>query len=152
MTNTQKLLDSLSSIKNDANRSDEVPTTRFDRPTRPPVSNERGEDENGNTIYIDRIYGNLNGDTRLVQKDGSEYKGKIHKRRKSVRVKDGENFFTTVYETSDGRWFDNCGMPIEAPDKLEPEKVKTAEEIEEENRIKAERSKAKEAAILKNLR
>ena len=43
-------------------------------------------------------------------------------------------------------------MPIEAPDKLEPEKVKTAEEIEEENRIKAERSKAKEAAILKNLR
>jgi hypothetical protein len=129
MTNTQKLLDSLSSIKNDANRSDEVPTTRFDRPTRPPVSNERGEDENGNTIYIDRIYGNLNGDTRLVQKDGSEYKGKIHKRRKSVRVKDGENFYTTVYETSDGRWFDNGGMPIEAPSKI----IKEIEQPDQES-------------------
>ena len=125
----KKLLDSLSSIKNDANRSDEVPTTRFDRPTRPPVSNERGEDENGNTIYIDRIYGNLNGDTRLVQKDGSEYKGKIHKRRKSVRVKDGENFYTTVYETSDGRWFDNGGMPIEAPSKI----IKEIEQPDQES-------------------
>ena len=40
----------------------------------------------------------------------------------------------------------------EAPIKLEPEKVKSEEEIEEENRIKAERAKAKEAAILANLK
>ena len=43
-------------------------------------------------------------------------------------------------------------MPIEAPEKLEPEKVKSQEEIEEENRIKVERAKAKEAAILANLK
>ena len=42
-------------------------------------------------------------------------------------------------------------IKIEA-ERLEPEKVKTAEEIEEENRTKAERSKAKEAAILANLK
>jgi hypothetical protein len=43
-------------------------------------------------------------------------------------------------------------MPIEAPTKLEPEKVKTAEEIEEENRVKAEKAKHREAAILANLK
>jgi hypothetical protein len=43
-------------------------------------------------------------------------------------------------------------MPIEPPVKLEPEKVKTQEEIEEENRIKAERSKAREDPILANLK
>lgn len=128
MTNTQQLLDKLNSIKNDSNNSDIVPTPRFDKPI-PPVSNERGEDEDGNTIYIDRIYGNLNGDTRLVQKDGSEYKGKIHKRRKSVKGRDGENFYTTIYETSDGRWFDNGGMPTEEPSKI----IKEIEQPDQES-------------------
>ena len=62
------------------------------------------------------------------------------------------SFYSRCTVTADGRWFDNCGMPIETPSKLEPEKVKTPEEIEEENRTKAERSKAKEAAILANLK
>ena len=50
--------------------------------------------------------------------------------------------------TADGRWFDNCGMPIEEPERLEPEKKKSAEDIEEEKRVKAE----KEARILANLK
>ena len=50
--------------------------------------------------------------------------------------------------TADGRWFDNGGLPIEAPKNLEPEKKKTEEEIEEEKRLKAE----KEARILANLK
>ena len=54
--------------------------------------------------------------------------------------------------TADGRWFDNGGLPIEAPSKLEPEKVKTEEEVEEENRLKAEKAKEKEAQILANLK
>ena len=54
--------------------------------------------------------------------------------------------------TADGRWFDNGGLPIEAPAKLEPEKIKTQEEIEEENRIKVEKAKLKEATILANLK
>jgi hypothetical protein len=129
MTNTQKLLDSLNSIKNDSNTSEDIPVPTYVKSISPPVSNERGEDENGDTIYIDRIYGNLNGDTRLVQKDGSEYKGKIHKRRKSVRGRDGENFYSTIYETSDGRWFDSGGLPIEAPSKV----IKEIEQTDQES-------------------
>ena len=36
--------------------------------------------------------------------------------------------------------------------RLLPEKIKTQEEIEEENRIKAEKAKEKEAAILASLK
>ena len=61
-------------------------------------------------------------------------------------------FYSKCTVTADGRWFDNCGMPIEKPTKLEPEKVKSKEEIEEEDRIKAEKAKNREAAILANLK
>jgi hypothetical protein len=85
------------------------------------------------------------------------YKGKLYSKRRLVSSKDPitkekKNFFSPCRFTADGRWFDNSGMPIEAPEKLEPEKVKSQEEIEEENRIKVERAKAKEAAILANLK
>ena len=105
---------------------------------------------------IDRVYGSLY-ESSLHQKDGTVYTGKLYSKRRLITRKDpitGEksNFYSSCTSTADGRWFDNCGMPIEAPTKLEPEKVKTAEEIEEENRVKAEKSKAKEAAILANLK
>jgi len=104
----------------------------------------------------DRVYGGLTGQ-RLIQKDGTEYLGKLYKKRRLVTSNDSstgekKNFYSPCMVTADGRWFDNSGMPIEQPSKLEPEKVKTAEEIEEENRIKAEKAKAKEAAILANLK
>jgi len=104
----------------------------------------------------DRVYGGLTGQS-LIQKNGTEYLGKLHRKRRLITGKDsatGEknNFYSPCISTADGRWFDNMGMPIEAPANLEPEKTKTAEEIEEENRIKAERSKAKEATILANLK
>jgi hypothetical protein len=65
--------------------------------------------------------------------------------------------------TADNRWFDNVGMPMEAPKNSLDEEVKesnveivrmppSAEEIEEEKRDKAERAKAKEAEILANLK
>ena len=106
-------------------------------------------------IKIDRVYGGLY-EQQLHQADGTIYKGKLHKKRRLISNKDitGEqdNFYSRCIVTADGRWFDNGGMPIEAPTKLEPEKVKTPEEIEDENRIKAERAKAREAAILANLK
>ena len=116
-------------------------------------------DADGEVDYwtpYDRVYGGMY-DQRLIQKDGTEYLGKLYKKRRLVTGKDSttgdkKNFYSQCLVTADGRWFDNCGMPIEEPSKLEPEKVKTAEEIEEENRIKAERSKAKEAEILANLK
>ena len=117
---------------------------------------KRKKDEDGDEyIMIDRVYGSLYGQN-LLQKDGTEYKGKLYQKRRLITSKSstGEknSFYSRCTVTADGRWFDNGGMPIEAPAKLEPEKVKTAEEIEEEERIKKERSKAEEAAILANLK
>lgn len=57
-------------------------------------------------IYIDRIYGGLNGVSQLVQKDGSNYKGYL----KTLKI--GVSTFTL---TEDGRWFDNSGMPCQCP-------------------------------------
>ena len=117
---------------------------------------KRKKDEDGDEyIMIDRVYGSLYGQN-LLQKDGTEYKGKLYQKRRLMTSKSstGEknSFYSRCTVTADGRWFDNGGLPIEAPAKLEPEKVKTAEEIEEEERIKKERSKAEEAAILANLK
>ena len=91
-----------------------------------------------------------------MQKDGSRYNGKLYQKRRLITSKgftgDKNSFYSRCTVTADGRWFDNGGLPIEAPTKLEPEKVKSQEEIEEDNRAKAEQAKAKEQAILANLK
>ena len=118
---------------------------------------KKKKDEDGDEyIMIDRVYGSLYDD-HLLQKDGSIYAGKLYKKRRLMTRKDPmtnekTNFYSACVSTADGRWFDNTGMPIEVPTKLEPEKVKTPEEIEEESRIKAEKAKNREAAILANLK
>jgi hypothetical protein len=117
---------------------------------------KKQKDEDGEMyVMIDRVYGGLYGQ-RLMQKDGTEYKGKLYNKRRLITSKNtaGEktNFYSRCTVTADGRWFDNGGLPIEAPAKLEPEKVKTKEEIDEEQREMAEKAKAKEAAILANLK
>ena len=114
---------------------------------------KKKKDEDGDEyIMIDRVYGSLYDD-HLLQKDGSTYAGKVYKKRRLIVRKDTitsekSNFYSHCTSTADGRWFDNCGMPIEAPAKLEPEKQKTQEDIEEEKRLAAE----KEARILANLK
>ena len=82
------------------------------------ISNIRGEDEHGNPIFIDRIYGT--GPTqRLIQKDATIYHGTITKRRITVKRLTREGSFNShVWETADGRWFDRGGMPIEKPEQL----------------------------------
>ena len=118
---------------------------------------KRKKDEDGDEyIMIDRVYGSLYDD-HLLQKDGTTYAGKLYKKRRLVVRKDpitGEkkNFFSPCTSTADGRWFDNTGLPIEAPDKLEPEKKPDPEELALEQKRKAEAAKAKEAAILANLK
>ena len=69
-----------------------------------------------------------------------------------IFTKEKKNFYSPCKVTADGRWFDNCGMPKEAPTQLEPEKTKTTEEVEEEERIKAENAKRREAEILAKLK
>jgi hypothetical protein len=98
------------------------------------------------------VYGSLYDD-HLLQKDGSTYTGKLYKKRRLITSKDSitgekKNFYSACTSTADGRWFDNTGLPIEAPDKLEPEKQKSKEDIEEEKRLAAQ----KEARILANLK
>ena len=92
------------------------------------ISNIRGEDENGNPIFIDRIYGDKTN-MRLIQKDGTVYTGALNKRRIFIKGHDGVNFTSYVYETADGRWFDRGGMPIDKPSNLD---VRKKEEDEDE--------------------
>ena len=120
---------------------------------------KRKKDEDGEEyIMIDRIYGSIfKGGERLVQADGTVYTGKLYSKRRLLTstdfiTKEKKNFYSPCRVTADGRWFDNAGMPIEAPEKLEPEKVKSAEEIEEEQQAKADIAKRKEAEILANLK
>tara|TARA_E500000318_G_scaffold59260_1_gene55013 strand:+ start:1565 stop:2008 length:444 start_codon:yes stop_codon:yes gene_type:complete len=103
---TQELLDSLKGI---------VKKPRKKEPLNVVVSNQYGEDAKGKPLYIDRLYGDLYGSIKLVNKNFTEYKGKINKRSISVKGLDGNNFRSYVYETNDGRWFDRAGMPIEKP-------------------------------------
>ena len=64
-------------------------------------------------VYIDRLYGNIFNQHRLVLKDGTTYQGKIEK--KSIKRTDGTLGY--VYTTGK-KWFDRCGMPIDKPDNL----------------------------------
>jgi len=147
---TKKLLEGLGNIAN---------KTRITEEKHAVVSNEYGEDAKGNIIYIDRMYGDLFGGHRLIQKNHKEYTGKIHKRRRLIKGLDGNSFYSACYETADGRWFDNSGMPIEAPKKAEaePEVVSNIEFVnippspEELEQIKQQKLD-QEKRILQNLK
>ena len=147
---TKQLLEGLGNIAN---------KTRIIEEKHAVVSNEYGEDAKGKIIYIDRMYGDLFGGHRLIQKNHKEYTGKIHKRRRLVKGLDGNSFYSACYETADGRWFDNAGMPIEAPKRAEAEPEvqsniefvnlpPSAEDLEQIKQQKLE----KEQRLLQNLK
>jgi hypothetical protein len=73
--------------------------------------------------WIDRIYGMAGASTEveLINKNNTDYRGKIHRRRITEQSLDGSNFFSHVYETADGRWFDRTGFPMDKPATLEKE-------------------------------
>jgi len=132
------------------------PNTLHTLPASYDKAKKKKDEEGDEYIMIDRVYGSLYDD-HLLQKDGSIYLGKLYKKRRLVVRKDpitGEkkNFFSPCTSTADGRWFDNQGFPIEAPDKLEPEKQPDPEELELEKQRKLENAKNREAAILANLK
>src|SRR6056300_1043627 len=118
----------------------------------------RKKDEDGEEyIMIDRVYGDLWNTGRLQQKDGTIYSGRLYRKRRLITRKDpitGEksNFYSACTSTADGRWFDNQGLPIEAPAQLEPAKEPDPEELELQQQRKLENAKAKEAEILANLK
>ena len=150
---TKKLLAGLRNIAN---------KTRITEDSFTIVSNEFGEDAKGKTVYIDRIYSDLFGGIKLIQKNHEEYPGKVHKKRRLISKKsiNGDNisFYSVCYVTADNRWFDNCGMPIEAQKNSLDEEVKesnveivrmppSAEELEQIKQQKLDQ----EQRILQNL-
>ena len=75
--------------------------------------------------WIDRLYQlGVTEAVELINKDSTRYRGKIYQRRITVQNTEGENFFAVAYESADGRWFDNCGMPMEKPKTFEKEDEK----------------------------
>ena len=116
---TKELLAGLGNIANKTRITEEKHTV---------VSNEFGEDAKGNIVYIDRLYSDLFGGIKLIQKNHKEYTGKVHKKRRLISRKsmngDNVSFYSVCYVTADNRWFDNCGMPIEAPKNSVDEEVK----------------------------
>ena len=151
---TKKLLEGLGNIAN---------KTRITEDSFTMVSNEFGEDAKGKPIYIDRLYSDLFGGIKLIQMNHKEYPGKIHKKRRLISKKsingDNVSFYSVCYVTADNRWFDNVGLPIEAPKNSLDEEVKesnveivrmppSAEELEQ---IKQQKL-AQEQRILQNLK
>jgi len=113
---------------------------------------EAPDDEDGDMYkWFDRMYGGIyHTSESLMQKNGTEYNGKLYKKRRLVKGIDGNNFYSECRVTADERWFDNTGFPIEAPTKvdIEPEAKLTEEELEEQANLKAER----EQNMLKGLK
>lgn len=151
---TKQLLEGLGNIAN---------KTRITEDKQTIVSNEFGEDAKGKPIYIDRIYSDLFGGLKLIQKNHREYPGKIHRKRRLISKKsiNGDNisFYSVCYVTADNRWFDNVGMPMEAPKNSLDEEVKesnveivqmppSAEELEQFRQQKFEQ----EQRLLQNLK
>jgi hypothetical protein len=169
---TKKLLEGLGKITDSAPKVKEdgrvnsftnrfytsIPSDIHQLPKRYEKAKKIKDEEGDEYIMIDRVYGSIfAGGSRLIQADGTTYNGKLHSKRRLLTstdaiTKEKKNFYSPCTVTADGRWFDNCGFPIEVPTQIEPEKKKTAEEIEEENRIKAQKAKEREAAILANLK
>jgi len=151
---TKQLLEGLGNIAN---------KTRITEDKHTIVSNEFGEDAKGKTIYIDRLYSDLFGGIKLIQKNHKEYLGKVHKKRRLISKKsingDNTSFYSVCYMTADNRWFDNVGLPIEAPKHSLDEEVKESNvEIvrmppseEELEQIKQQKL-AQEQRLLQNLK
>jgi len=154
---SEKTKELLAGLGNIANK------TRITEDSFTMVSNEFGENTKGKPIYIDRLYSDLFGGIKLIQKNHKEYPGKIHKKRRLISKKsiNGDNisFYSVCYVTADNRWFDNVGLPIEAPKNSLDEEVKesnveivrmppSAEELEQIKQQKLDQ----EQRILQNLK
>ena len=72
--------------------------------------------------WIDRLYQlGVTEAVELINKDFTKYKGRLYVRRISLQNAEGQNFYAVAYESADGRWFDNSGMPIKKPTNITKE-------------------------------
>jgi len=100
----KKILENLKNIAGNSNAE----MTEVKQPKEIVISNNEA----------DRIYQRLSGEVYLINKNYTNYRGKIHKRSILVKGLNKENFRSYVYETADGRWFDRAGLPIQQPSSL----------------------------------
>ena len=117
------------------------PSTIHKLPTSYDKAKRYKDEEDEEYIKIDRVYGGLY-ECQLRQKDGTIYKGKLYNKKRLIKNEvDGKNFYSQCHMTSDGRWFDNCGLPIEPPKQvdIEPEAKPDEDDIKEQKRIARER-------------
>ena len=110
---------------------------------------KRQKDEDGDEyIMIDRIYSSMYDD-RLMQKNGTEHKGKLYQKRRLITAKNeaGEksNFYSHCTMTADGRWFDNGGFPIDPPKQEDQQEEEEKAEIGFAKRELTEEEKAEQA-------
>lgn len=102
----------------------------LEKPQQQTISNfVRGE-------WIDRIYGGGGQKVRLLQGQfGKEFAGtitekKFRRYRKDLQGIATDTYYQRYHHTSDGRWFDNGGMPCEKPHH-EPKQAHLEEEESE---------------------
>jgi len=117
-----------------------------------PIKWNKEVDADGNIDYwtpFDRVYGGIGVNAqRVIQKDGTTYQGKLHKKRRLIKSKNilGEekNFYSTCTVTADGRWFDNGGFPIDPPKQEDQQEEEQKEEIGFARRELTEEEKAEQ--------
>ncbi len=114
-----------------------------------PIKWTKETEEDGSVDYwtpFDRVYGGLGVNSqRVVQKDGTEYTGKLLKKYRLIKGMDGKNFKSHCTVTDDGRWFDNGGFPINPPSKDNIEDEEPKEEIGFVRRELTDEEKAEQA-------
>ena len=136
MSKSQELLNSLKNITETAPRPLQeakvnsytnryYPNTIHILPTRYDNAKRLKDEDGEEYIMIDRVYGGLYTE-ELHQADGTRYRGKLYQKRRLVTSKDPftkekKKFYSRCTATADGRWFDNCGLPIEPPKEIENE-------------------------------
>ena len=148
---TKKLLDKLNDIQGKPKQSERrlyIPETNKvwksvieDGIRSLPKSYDNAEwteetDDEGNVDYwtaFDRVYGGGATQQHMINKDGSEYTGKLHSKRVLLKGVDGKKFYTHYTMTTDGRWFDSCGLPTDPPTEIANEDTE-AEEKETESK------------------
>ena len=156
---TKKLLEGLGKITDSSpkDRKEEVfhsytnryyPNTIHVLPARYDKARRKKDEDGDEYIMIDRVYGSLYGQ-RLVQKDGTEYEGKLLNKRRLITSKNtaGEktNFYSRCTVTADGRWFDNGGFPIDPPKQEDQQEEEEKAEIGFAKRELTEEEKAEQA-------
>ena len=103
------------------------------------------------TGYMDQSLASMNWLIRMVPFTKVKYIAKRRAIRSTLIGGTVNSYYSICFETADGRWFDNCGMPIEAPKKVEEEEQLETVEVQKVE-LTPEEKLANEQAFLSKLK